>query len=236
MDFPTITVHTGKGYKALINSGATIPLLQYSTDMNIEYSYKTPIQPTTTKLNTADGSPMTALGMTALHLKIAEFKFTHNFVICDRLLDMEIIFGIDMQKMSSLSYAWDKGKNCYIQRDGKFLAYTPNCEQKATIGTVKSSLQIPPWHNDVVPIKITGPVIKEHMTYLITDENSTRGRDPNINIFNGIHKIKGKTSVNILVWNYMNKHITFNKREYIGCLEPTIMGDTTIDDSETHST
>ena len=49
--------------------------------------------PHTAKLNTADGSPMTTLGMTALHLRIAEFKFTHNFVICDRLLDIEIIFG-----------------------------------------------------------------------------------------------------------------------------------------------
>ena len=66
---------------------------------------------------------MTALGMTALHLRIVEFKFTHNFVICDRLPGREIIFGIDIQKFS-LSYAWDKEKNCYIQRDGKFLTYT----------------------------------------------------------------------------------------------------------------
>ena len=41
---------------------------------------------------------MTALGMTALHLRIAEFRFTHNFIICDRLPDTEIIFGIDVQK------------------------------------------------------------------------------------------------------------------------------------------
>ena len=87
---------------------------------------------------------MTALGMRALHLRIVEFKFTHNFVICNRLPDMEIIFGIDIQKKFSLSYTWDKGKNCYIQRDGKFLTYMQNCEQKATIGTVKSSLKIPP--------------------------------------------------------------------------------------------
>ena len=43
-------------------------------------------------------------------------------------------------------------------------------------------------------------------------------------------------SVNILVSNYTNKHITFNKGEYIGCLEHAITDDTTIDDSETHST
>ena len=87
-------------------------------------SFKTPIQPTTTTLNTADGSPMTALGMTALHLRIADFKFTHNFIICDRLPDTEIIFGIDLQKIFSLSYAWDKEKNCYIQKDGRFLTHT----------------------------------------------------------------------------------------------------------------
>ena len=45
---------------------------------------------------------MTALGMTVLHLKIADFKFTHNFIICDRLPDTEIIFGIDVQKKFSI--------------------------------------------------------------------------------------------------------------------------------------
>ena len=41
---------------------------------------------------------MSALGMTVLHLRIAEFKFTHNFVICDWLPDTELFFGIDIQK------------------------------------------------------------------------------------------------------------------------------------------
>ena len=45
------------------------------------------------------------------------------------------------------------------------------------------------------------------MTYFFTDDNSTKGRDPNINIINGIHKIKGRKSVNIIVSNYSNKHI-----------------------------
>ena len=179
---------------------------------------------------------MTALGMTALHIRIAEYKFTNNFVICNRLLDTEIIFSIDIQKKFSLSYAWDKEKNCSIQGDGKFLTYMWNCEQQATIGTIKSTLKIPLWHNGVVPIKITGPVIKEHMAYFITDENSTKGRNPNISIINDIYKIKEKKSLNILVSNYTNKHITFNKGEYIGHLEPTITDDTTIDDSKSHST
>ena len=60
------------------------------------------------------------------------------------------------------------------------------------------------------------------MAYFITDDNSTKGRDPNINIISGICKTKEKTSLNILVSNYTNKHITFNKGEYIGCLEPAI--------------
>ena len=172
MDCPTITVHASKHYKELIDSGTTISLLWYSTYQNIEDSFKTPIQPTTAKLNTANSSPMTALGITALHLRI-EFKFPHNFVICDRLPDTEIIFGIDIQKKFSLSYTWDKEKNCSVQSYGKFLTYTRNCEQKATIGTVKSSLKIPPWHSGVVLIKIAGPVIKKQMAYFITDENST---------------------------------------------------------------
>ena len=113
MDCPTITVHARKCYKALIDSGAAMSLLRYSTCKNIEDSYKTPIQPTTAKLNTADGSPMSALGMTALHLRIVEFKFTHNFIICNRLPDMELIFVIDIQKKFSISYAWDKEKNLY---------------------------------------------------------------------------------------------------------------------------
>ena len=134
------------------------------------------------------------------------------------------------------SYTWDKEKNCYILRDGKFLTYTRNCEQKATVGTVKSSLKIPLQHNGVVPIKITGPVIKEHMAYFITDENSAKGKDPNINIINGTHKINGKTYFNILVSNYTNKLVTFNKGECIGHLEPTITDDKTTDDLESHLT
>ena len=77
--------------------------------------------------------------------------------------------------MFSISYAWDKDKNCYIQKEGKFLTYTRNCEQNATIGTVKSTLKIQPQHNGAVPIKISGPIIKEQMVYFITDDNSTKG-------------------------------------------------------------
>ena len=96
MDCPTITVHTSKHYKALINSGAATSLIRYSTYEHINKSFMTPIQPTTAKLNTANGSLMTAIGMTALHLRIADFKFTHKFLICNRLPDTKLILGIDI--------------------------------------------------------------------------------------------------------------------------------------------
>ena len=85
-----------------------------------------------------------------------------------------------------------------------------------------------------MPIKISGPIIEEHMTYFITDDNTSKGKDPNINIISGIHKVKGNTSVNILVYNYTNKHLTFHKGEYIIHLEPAVMDDTTTEQSETH--
>ena len=233
-DCPTTTVHAGKCYKGLIDSGATISLLRYSAYKKIEDCYKTPIHTTTAKLNTADGSPMSAIGTTALHLRITELKFTHNLIICDQLPEKELILGIGMQRKFSLSYMWNKQGNCYIQKEGKFLIYTNNCDQKATIGTVKSTLKIPPQHNGVVPIKISGPIIEEHMAYFITDDNTSKGRDPNVNIISGIHKIKGRTSVNILVSNYTNKHLTFHKEEYVGHLEPAVNDDSTIEQRDIH--
>ena len=169
---------------------------------------------------------MMALGSTALHLQIADFRFTHNFIICDQLPETELIFGINIQKKFSLSYAWDKDKNCYIQQNGKFLVFTHANTRTATIGTVKSTLKIPPRHNGVVPIKISGPLITTQMAYFLTDDSTPKGRDPNINIIDGIHKIKDRTSVNILVSNYTNKHLTFHKGEYIGHLEPAVLDST----------
>ena len=114
-DCPTVTVHAGKCYQALIDSGAAISLIRHSTYKQIEDCYKTPIQPMAAKLNTADGSPMTTLGSTALHLCIADFNFMHNSIICNQLPDMELILGIDIQKKFSLSYAQDKDQQCYTQ-------------------------------------------------------------------------------------------------------------------------
>ena len=136
MDCPIVTVHEGKCYQVLIDSGATISLIRHSTYKQIEDCYKTPIQPMAAKLNTADGSPMTTLGSTALHQCIADFKFMHNFIICNQLQAMELIFGIDIQKFS-LSLTWDKDQQFYIQQKGRFLTFTHATTQKATIGTIK---------------------------------------------------------------------------------------------------
>ena len=231
-DCPTVTVHAGKCYQALIDSGAAISLIRHSTYKQIDDHYKTPIQSTSAKLNTTDGSLMTTLGSMALHLCIADFKFTHNFLICNQLPDTELIFGIDIQKKFSLSYAWDKNNQCYIQRNGKFLSFTHATTQKATIGTVKSTLKIPPRHNGIVPIKISGPSITTDTAHFIADDSTHKGKDPNINIIEGIHKIKDRSTVNVIVSNYSNKHLTFHKGEYIGHLEP--LESKPIDQGDTH--
>ena len=64
------------------------------------------------------------------------------------------------------------------------------------------------------------------------DDSTPKGRDPNINIIDGIHKIKDRTTVNILISNYTNKQLTFHKGEYIGHLEPIVLDST--DQGETH--
>ena len=152
MDCPTIMVHAVKHYKARIDSGAAISLIRYSMYHTIDNSFKTPIQATMTKFNIADGSPMIALGMMTLQLRIADFQ------ICSQLHHMQqttrngnTIWNQYPQKKCSLSYAWDKEKNCYIQKDGRFLTYTRNCEQKPATGIVKPALKIPPRHNDIIP-------------------------------------------------------------------------------------
>ena len=86
----------------------------------------------------------------------------------------------------------------------------------------------------MIPIKISGPVITTHMAYFLMDGSTPKGNDPNINIIDGIHKIKGRTSVNILVSNYTNKHLTFHKGEYIGHLKPVVLD--SIDQKDTHQT
>ena len=99
------------------------------------------------------------------------------------------------------------------------------------IGTVKSTLKILSRQNGVVPIRISGPLITTDTAHFITDDSTPKGRDPNINIIDCIHKIKNRLTVNVIVSSYTNKHLTFHKGKYIGHLEPlelhlTDQGDT----------
>ena len=120
----------------LLDLGAIISLIRYSTYQTIDSSFKTPIQATTTKLNTADGSPMTAFGITALYLRIVDFKLTHNFIVWNRPPDTEILFVIDIQKKNFPVICLGQGKEPLHTEGDRFLPYTRNCEQKATIGIV----------------------------------------------------------------------------------------------------
>ena len=87
---------------------------------------------------------------------------------------MELLFGINVQKKFSLSYAWDREKNCYILKEGRFLTYTRHCEQKENAAIVKSTLMILPGQNGIVPIKIKGQTIKRHMAYFISNPKRER--------------------------------------------------------------
>ena len=85
-----------------------------------------------------------------------------------------------------------KKKIAMYKRMADFSQYTRNCEWKATIGIVKSTLKIPPRHNGIIPIKIKGDTITGHMAYFISSQGSTKGKYPNINIVNDINNTKGK--------------------------------------------
>ena len=114
LDCPAFTVHAGKRFKVLINSRAAISLVHPSIYSMIEDYSKTKIVPSTVHLKTVDGSAMSSQGKATLHLCITNFKFPHTFIICDKLPDTDILFGIDIQKRYSLSYSFDEHKDGII--------------------------------------------------------------------------------------------------------------------------
>ena len=146
----------------------------------IEDCYKTKALPAAVHLKTADGSAMSSLGKATLHLCITTFKFSHTFIICDKLPDTDILFGIDTQMRYSLSYSWDADKQLFIQREGSFLTCTRICEHQLNIAVVKSPLKIPPRHNGIVPLTIKGQNLKAPVGYFISNQHVNRILDPNI--------------------------------------------------------
>ena len=168
-----------------------------------------------------DGSAMSSLGKATLHLWIANFKFSHVFVICDKLPDTDILLCIDIQERS-LSYSWDVAKELVIQKEGLFLTYPKNCEQQHNIAVVKSPLKVPCRHNGIIPFTIKGHNLKTPVGYFISNQHINRRLDPNIHVLDGIYDIKEKLTLHVLVANYTNKHVLFNKGQCIGHMEPSI--------------
>ena len=62
------------------------------TQSMIEDHYKTYILPASLNLQTADGSHMSSMAKATHHLQIADFKFLHTFVICDKLPNADFHF------------------------------------------------------------------------------------------------------------------------------------------------
>ena len=147
---------------------------------------------------------MSSLDKASLYICIANFKFSHTFVICDRLPKTNILYSID------------------IWREGSFFTYTRNSEQQHHIAVVKSTFKIPPRHNGIIQITIEGHNLKVPTGYFISNQHINWGLDPNIRVIDGIYNTKGRSSLHILVANCTNKHVTFNKGHYIGHIEPSI--------------
>ena len=188
----------------------------------IEDHYKTKILPAGAHLKTADRSAMSSLGKATLHLHIANFKFSHKFIICDKPPDKDILFDIDIQKRYSQSYSWDVDKQLFIQRESSFLTYTRNSEQQHNIAVVKSALKIPLRHNGIIPVTIKGHNLKAPVGYFISNQHINKRLDLSIHVIDGIYNIKDRLTLHIFVANYTNKHITFNKGQCIGHIDPSI--------------
>ena len=80
-DCPTVTVHVGKRFKALIDSGAALSLVCTSVYSMIKDCYKTKIVPAAVNLKTADGSAMSSIDKASMHLLIANFKLPDTNIL-----------------------------------------------------------------------------------------------------------------------------------------------------------
>ena len=197
-------MHAGKRFKALTDSGAALLLSLTSLYNVIEEHYKTKILPAAVHLRTTDGSSMSSLDKATLHLHITSFRFSHTFIICDKLMDTDILFGIDIQKRYPPSYSWDSDKQLFIQREGSFLTYTRNCEQQHNIAVVKSPLKIPPRHNGIITVNIKGHNLKASVGYSISNQHSNRTLYPSIHVIDGIYNINERLTLHVFVINFSN--------------------------------
>ena len=87
------------------------------------------------------------------------------------------------------------------------------------VAIVKSTLKIPHRHNGAIPTRIKGHDLKDQVAYFISSQHTKNG-NPNIHVIDGIYNIKGNQTLYIMVVNYTNKHVPFNKGQCIGHMEP----------------
>ena len=82
--------------------------------------------------------------------------------------------------------------------------------------------KIPSRHNGIIPITIKGHNLKVPAGYFISIQHTNRRLDPSIHVIEGISNIKDRLTLRIPVANYTNKHVTFNKGQCIGHIDPSI--------------
>ena len=87
---------------------------------------------------------------------------------------------------------------------------------------MKSPFKIPPRHNGIILVTIKEHSLKALEGYFISNRHVNRRLDPNIHVIDGIYNIKERSTLHVIVANYTNKHVTFNKGECIGHIEPSI--------------
>ena len=102
------------------------------------------------------------------------------------------------------------------------MTYARNGAQQHNIIVVRSTLKIPPRHNGIIPITKKGCNLKVPVGYFISNQYSSRALNPNIHVIDVIYNIKGRLTLHMFVANYTNKHVTFNKGQCIGHIEPSI--------------
>ena len=73
-----------------------------------------------------------------------------------------------------------------------------------------------------MPINIKAHDLRDQVTYFISNQHTKKGLNPNIHVIDSIYNIKGKSTLHIIVVNYTNKHVTFNKGQCIGHMERQI--------------
>ena len=161
-------------------------------------------------LTTANGSPMHIIGHATITLH-------HHFIVVESLMT-DVILGIDFQREYQISYDWDEEKWCYIRHNGQFLCYTEDMESGINRVSITKTIRIPPRHNGAISVSIRGHDIKTPTACFIGSQYT----DPEVKLIDGVHDVSRNATLQVLVINNSNQHVSFPKGMKIGHLEPPI--------------